>query len=638
VSQNLGRIGACHVEDHPKICCRFDKEEDLNEKHSERGSRMGRRDFFQLAGAAGLAGAAATHSLAQGGPLSSETTAHVSPQPSPEPAADQNTSDIIIATLIEWGATHVFGIVGDGINPIIEALRKRKNEIAFIGVRHEEAAAFMASGLAKHSGRLGVALATTGPGAIHLMNGLYDAALDGAPVVAITGTTFHDLEGMRFMQSVNTIKLMEDVALFNEQVTGPAHALFVVNRACRAALGGRGVAHLTIAKDVQAMKLFADTPSIENHGGRSSSSWTPPRPMPPKDQLQAAADLLNGGTRVAILAGQGCLDSRSELEEFADTLGAPIAKAYMGKAVLPDDHPLTTGGIGHLGTMPSSFIMHHCDTVVILGSTMPWIDFYPRPGQARGLQIDLKPDRIGLRYPVEIGLTADIKETLRGLKPLLIRKADRSFLNEAQKRMRDWNALLIDVANTQKGPRLRPQTAIQALSELAPANALFSMDCGANTHFAARFIRIREEQRWTGSGTLVSMAAGLPLAIAGAFAYPDRPSIAIVGDGGLAMLMAELSTAVVNNLNVKVMVLNNDSLGEVKFEQRDLGNPEYGCALGHIDFASYAVALGARGFGASNIAQLKPTISTWLQTQGPAVIDIAVDPEEPAKKPEELTI
>jgi pyruvate dehydrogenase (quinone) len=591
---------------------------------------LDRRGFVKLAGAAVLAGSTAS-ALPHRNEANNASSALVPSNPN-----DPNTSDILADALIAWGATHVFGIVGDGINPVVEGLRKRRDRIAFVGVRHEEAAAFMAGGFAKHSGRLGVCLATTGPGAIHLMNGLYDAALDGAPVLAITGTTFHDLEGMRFMQSVNTIKLMQDVSVFNEQVTGPAHALFVCNRACRAALGGRGVAHLTIAKDLQGMKLSEDKPSMENHGGRSSASWSRPAGAPPRAQLQAAADVLNSGKRVAILAGQGCLSARSEVVRVARTLNAPVAKAYLAKALLPDHHPLTTGGIGHLGTAPSSWAMHTCDTVLILGSTMPWIDFYPRPGQARGVQVDIVADRIGLRYPVEVGLTGDMAATLEALQPLLRQKADDAFLKESQARMQEWHALLDRVASTQKTSRLRPQTAMKALSDLAPGNSMFSMDCGANTHFAARMIQIRDEQTWTGSGTLVSMASGLPLAIAGAFAHPNRPSIAVVGDGGFAMLMAELSTSVVHQLNVKIMVLNNDALGEVKFEQRELGNPEYGCELGHIDFAAYARAVGAQGFRASSPGDLGTAIGQWLGAVGPAVLDVQVDAEEPTKKPEEL--
>ncbi len=591
-----------------------------------------RRGFVKLAGAVAVAAPAAAAGAAH-----AEETARVTPQPAPSLEPGENTADILVDTLITWGASHVFGIVGDGINPIVEALRKRQDRIAFVGVRHEEAAAFMAGGMAKHAGRLGVCLATTGPGAVHLMNGLYDAAYDNAPVVAITGTTFHDLQGMRFMQDVDTVKLMGDVALFNERVTGPANAALVVNRACRAARAGRGVAHLTIAKDVQRQTLADDKPSPENHGGRTSSSWSPPMGTPPSDQLRAAAAVINAGQRVAILAGQGCAGAVPQLRRLADRLGAPIAKAYLAKALLADDDPLTTGGIGHLGTAPSQWAMQSCDTVLILGTTMPWIDYYPPPGRARGVQVDIKPDHIGLKFPVEVGLTGDTAATLDALLPMLESKRDRGFLSEAQSRMRDWRGLLDRVEATQKGPRLRPQTAIRALSDLAPANALFSMDCGANTHFAARHIAIRPGQSWTGSGTLVSMASALPLAIAGAFAYPDRPSIAVAGDGGFGMLMAELSTAVLHKLNLKVMVLNNDALAQVKGEQREIDAPEYGCTLGHIDFAAYARAAGAQGFRAAGVADLRPNVQAWLAAPGVALLDVQVDAEEESHRPDKVT-
>ena len=579
--------------------------------------------------AASVAGAAAAQTAA---PPPSAAVAE------PAPGADRSTADIVVETLVTWGVTHVFGIVGDGINPIIEALRKRQDRIVFVGVRHEESAAFMATSFAKHTGRLGVCLATTGPGAAHTVNGLYDAKNDNAPVLVLTGSTFHDLGGLHFMQGLDTVKLMEDVALFNETVSGPQHALLIVNRACRAALAGRGVAHLTIAKDVQAMKLGADKPSTENHGGRTSSAWLPPQGAPPADQLRAAADVLNAGQRIAILAGAGCLTARTELRRVADLLGAPVAKAYLGKALLADDDPLTTGGIGHLGTEPSSWIMRSCDTVLILGSMMPWIDYYPKPGQARGVQVDAKADHIGIKYPVEIGLTGDMRATLSALLPLLRRPAGRAFLTDAQRRMQDWNGRLVQVAATQRSARLRPQTACRALGERAPARTVFSLDTGANTHFAARMIAIREGQAWSGSGTMASMASGLPYAIGAAFAFPDRPSIAVVGDGGFAMLMAELSTAVLHRRNVKVMVLNNDTLGEVKFEQRGLGYPEYGCALGHIDFAAFAEAVGARGLRADSVATLGPAMDAWLAEPGVAVLDVQVDGEEEPKKPEDLSV
>ena len=599
---------------------------------SNKNSGWDRRNFFQVAAAAGLA-ATAPYSGSAAQP--SETEADVARQPTPMPSADVTTADVLVETLVNWGATHVFGIVGDGINSIIESLRKRQDRIRYIAVRHEEAAAFMASGWAKHTGELGVCVGTTGPGAIHLMNGLYDAAFDGAPVVALTGLTFHDLRGVRYQQSVDTVKLMEPLTVYNEEVTGPEHAILIANRACRAALGNRGVAHLAVSKDVQLMKLSADKRSMRNPGARSSTSWSPPLSAPPADQLKAAAALLNAGSRVAVLAGQGALSARDEVTQLADALGAPVAKALLGKAVLPDDSPFTTGGIGDLGTAPSSWAMQNCDTVLILGSTMPWEEYYPKPGQARGVQVDLKPDRLGLRYPVEIGLTGDVKATLQGLLPLLTRKSDRGFLQEAQRRMADWNGLLEKVVSTARSP-LRPQMVVRTLSDLLPDNAVISLDCGANTHFAGRCLQLKAGQRLTGTGMLATMAPGLPYAIAAKLAYPDRPSIAVVGDGGFAMLMAELTTAVANNLPVKIIILKNNSLAEVKFEQKEIGNPEYGCDLAPIDFVAFAKACGAGGFRCEKPEEVKSAIQSALNSPGVAVVEAVVDAEEKPAKPGEL--
>src|SRR3984885_2315093 len=593
-----------------------------------------RRDILQGTASASLVAFTSAKSFADG-PW--ETNEAIIPQPTPSPSSDLNTSDILIETLIGWGATHVFGIVGDGINSIIEALRKRQDRIEYIGVRHEEAAAFMATGFAKHSGRLGVCVGTTGPGAIHLMNGLYEAALDGAPVVALTGLTFHDLRGVRFQQGVDTVRLMQSVALYNEEVTGPEHAIIVGNRACRMALAERGVAHLTISKDVQMMKLAADKRSMRNPGVRTSSSWGPPLPTPPEDQLRAAAKILNAGNRIAVLAGQGALSARDEVSMLADQLGAPVAKALLGKAVLQDDSPFTTGGIGDLGTAPSTWIMKNCDTVLILGSTMPWEEYYPDPGQARGVQVDLKPDRLGLRYPVEIGLTGDVKATLSGLLPHLTRKTDRSFLSEAQRRMSQWNTLLDQVETTKRSP-LRPQMVIRAVSDLLPDDAVISLDCGANNHFAARCLKLRANQRLTGTGMLASMAPGLSYGIAAKYAFPDRLSVVIAGDGGFSMLMAELVTATSNKLPVKIILLKNNSLAEVKFEQEDIGNPEFGCERAPIDFVAFAKACGAEGYRCERPEDVVPAIKSALESPRAALVEAVVDPNERPAKPEQLKV
>jgi pyruvate dehydrogenase (quinone) len=601
-----------------------------------KSSGWARRELFYGTATMGLAALSVRPTLAAGvmappGEVSSNVTSQL------QPAVNDNlnTADIIVETLIDWGATHAFGIVGDGINSIIEALRRRQDKIRFIPVRHEEAAAFMACGFAKHTGRLGVCIGTTGPGAIHLMNGLYDAALDGASVVALTGLTFHDLRGVRYQQGIDTVKLMTPLATYNEEVTGPEHALLVANRACRAALGDRGVAHLAISKDVQMLKLSADKRSMRNPGARSSSSWSPPLPEPPADQLQSAANVLNAGARVAVLAGQGALSARAELMQIADLLAAPVAKALLGKGVLPDDSPFTTGGIGDLGTAPSSWAMQSCDTVLILGSTMPWEEYYPKPGQARGVQVDLKPDRLGLRYPVEVGLTGDVKATLQGLIPLLRRKTDSGFLTEAQRRMADWNSLLERVETTEKSP-LRPQMVIRVLSDLLDDDAVISLDCGANTHFAARFLRLRPNQQLTGTGMLASMAPGMSYAIAAKLAYPDRQSVAVVGDGGFAMLMAELSTAVAQDLPVKIILLKNNSLAEVKFEQEDIGNPEYCCTLPPIDFVAFARACGADGFHCERPEEIRPAIQSALRSTRAALVEAVVDANEKPAKPDAL--
>jgi pyruvate dehydrogenase (quinone) len=596
---------------------------------------VGRRNFLQMVGAG--AGLASVATATAAGASPSETVPNAVTQPSPEFGPELNTSDIIVETLIAWGATHAFGIVGDGVNSIIEALRKRADRIRYIGVRHEEAAAFMASGFAKHTGRLGVCVGTTGPGAVHLLNGLYDAYMDGAPVVAITGMTFHDLIGTRYQQGVDTTKLMQDVALYNVEVTGPEHAIVVANRACRAALGDRGVAHLTVSKDTQMMKLSADKRSMGNPGARSSSSWMPAITQPPLDQLRAAADVLNSGRKVAILVGQGALNAREEVTQIADLLGAPVAKALLGKAVLPDDSPVTTGGIGHLGTAPSSWAMKNCDTLLILGSTMPWFEYYPKPGQARGVQIDVKPDRIGLRYPVEVGLASDVKATLQALAPLISRQSDRGFLEEAQRRMADWNRLLAGVEATARSP-LRPQMVLKALSDLMADDAVISLDCGANTHFAARHLMLRPNQRLTGTGMMASMAPGLSFAIAAQLAYPGRQSVAVAGDGGFAMLMAEMTTAVAHNLPVKIIILKNNSLAEVKFEQIELGNPSFGCDLAPIDFVAFAQACGAEGYRCGRPDEVRPTIAAALRSPKPAIVEAVVDANEKPADPEQLRV
>ena len=339
------------------------------------------------------------------------------------------TGDIVVEKLIAWGVPRVFGIPGDGINPLIEAFRKRQDRIKFIQVRHEEAAAFMAAAHAKYTGGLGVCIATTGPGAVHLLNGLYDAKCDGAPVLALTGFTYHDLAGTHHTQDVDLVTLFKDVALYDELVMGPAHAETIVDLACRTALAQHGVAHLTIPIDVQGQRVDQEHVSQQKGKSRAQSSFSPAyAAVPSDDQLAAAAALLNAGKKTAILVGRGALAARAEVEALAELLGAPVAKALLGKAVLPDDSPYTTRTTGHLGTLPSQHAVEQCDTMLVIGSTMPWLEFYPKAGQAKVVQIDRDATRIGLRCSVDVGLVGDARIALQRLLPLLRRRDDRSFL------------------------------------------------------------------------------------------------------------------------------------------------------------------------------------------------------------------
>ena len=336
-------------------------------------------------------------------------------------------ADVLVETLIDWGVETIFGLPGDGINGIMEALRIRQDKVRFIHVRHEEAAAFMACGYAKYTGKLGVCLATSGPGGIHLLNGLYDAKLDGAPVLAITGSAYHDLTHTFTQQDVELDKLFMDVSVYNSRVMGPEHVENVATLACRAALSKRGPAHITFATDLQEMPVSKKKRSMRNLPDHTSNVWAEGARIADKENIRRAAEILNAGEKVVIFAGQGALDAGDELEKIAETLGAPIIKSLLGKGCVPDDSPYTTGGIGLLGTRPSQDAMENCDTLFLVGTSMPYIEFYPEPGKVRCVQLDIDPERIGLRYDAEIGLVGDSKATLQELMPLLKRNEKRDF-------------------------------------------------------------------------------------------------------------------------------------------------------------------------------------------------------------------
>ncbi len=541
----------------------------------------------------------------------------------------KTVGDLLVERLIGWGVDTVFGLPGDGINGVFEALRTNENRIRFIQVRHEEAAAFAACGYAKFSGRLGVCVATSGPGGIHLLNGLYDAKMDGVPVLAITGDTYHDLIGTHYQQDVDLDKLYMDVALYTERITGPAHVDNAVDQAIRSALAARGIAHLTIPKDVQSWSASEAQASMANPPGHSGDIFAAPRPLPPNSSLQRAAEIINAGKRVVILAGQGALGCADELIQLAEMVGGPIIKALLGKAVVPDDSPYTTGGIGLLGTAPSQDAMQACDTLIIVGSSFPYNQFYPKPGKAKAVQIDINPERIGLRYPVEIGLVGRSKDVLAALLPSIKRKDDRGFLESAQRDMADWRRIM-EARGTRSDMPMKPQVVAHEANQLLDDDAIVIADSGTAATWVARQVHIRGKMSFSLSGTLASMANGLPYAVGAALGAPDRQVVALVGDGAFTMIMGELLTMVKYKLPVKVIVFKNDVLGQIKWEQMVLeGNPQYGVQLQTFDFATFAKACGAVGFTIERPQDAAAVLRKAFDHHGPAVVQAVVDPNEP---------
>ena len=545
---------------------------------------------------------------------------------------NMRTADIVAEALLDWKVDIIFGLPGDGINGFIEALRRRQDKIKFVLVRHEESAAFMACAYAKYTGKLGACVATSGPGAIHLLNGLYDAKADNTPVIAITGTTYSDLMNSNYQQDVNLVQLFSDVAVYNDMITVPEQAEMAVDIACRTALAQRGVSHLTIPIDVQEKKLGGKY-SRHNVAYHTSDVYAA-ETIPSHSLIEKAASVLNAGSRIVILVGQGALESGDEVVAVAEKLDAPVVKALLGKAVIPDDNQYSLGGLGLLGTTPSSDAMNEADTLLMVGTSFPYVEYLPKPGQARGIQIDIKAEKIGLRYPVEIGLVGDSKLILSALLPLLHQKYDRGFLKSKQVAMKKWNNLLKEQSTRNDKP-IKPQVIAKAVSEELDDNAIISVDCGTNTSWAARYINIRRGMKFSVSGTLSSMANGLPYAIAAQIAFPERQSVAFVGDAGLTMLMGEFATAVQYELPIKVIVIKNNTLGMIRWEQMGfLGNPEFGVEFSPIDWVKFAEACGGKGYAIKEPNEVKSIMQQAMKEEKkPTIIEAYVDPFEPPMPP-----
>ena len=541
-------------------------------------------------------------------------------------------SEALIERLAEWGVDTVFGLPGDGINGLMEGLRRNQDKVRFVLVHHEEAAAFMATAYAKATGRIGVCLATSGPGGIHLLNGLYDAKLDHMPVLAITGMQETSILGTGYQQEVALDRLYADVAEYDQMIYNPAQLPGVLDIAIRTAYARRGVAHLTVPNDIQVADADADP---WQHVAPASPPRTAPIMLqapgrPREEDLQRLADLLNDGTKIAILAGAGARHARDELLALAETLGAPIVKTLSGKATVPDDSPYTTGGIGLLGTKPSEDLMDEIDTLFMVGTNVPDPKHLPPPGMVRVGQIDADPARAGARVATEVPVVGDAKEGLAALLPLLKHRGDGKFLSKYQKETDKWRKRMTAEQDAGRDP-IAPQYVVGVLDELAADDAVMTCDSGTIATWAARHWHIRGGREFYLSGNLATMAPGMPYAIGIQHAFPGRQVIGYVGDGGFSMLMAEFITAIQHKLPVKIVINNNNSLGQILWEQMVLGYPEHGVRYPppFVNYAALAEANGAFGVKVERAADVRGAVQRALAHAGPALVDVNVNPDEP---------
>ena len=546
------------------------------------------------------------------------------------------TSDFFVQRLKAWGVTRIYGYPGDGINGVLGAIQRANKKgagIEFIQVRHEEMAAFMAAGHAKFTGELGVCLSTGGPGATHLLTGLYDAKLDHAPVLAISGQAETTSRAASYQQELNLDRVFSDVANFVQEAAAPAQVQHLVDRGVRIAKAQNGVAVLILPKDLQDEPWQA--PQHLHGFTHSGPGYQRPKIVPYHEDLLRAAEVLNAGKKVAILIGSGARGAAVEVVQAANLLGAGVAKALLGKDVLPDDAPFVTGSIGLLGTKPSSEMMKNCDTLLMIGSGFPWTEFLPEEGKARGVQIDIDPAMLGLRYPCEVNLHGDAAETLRALLPLLKRKEDRSWQEDIARQVQDWWQVMEERAMAPASP-VNPQRVVWEMSPLLPEDAIVTSDSGSCANWFARDYRVKQGQRATLSGGLACMGAAVPYAIAAKFASPNRPVVALVGDGAMQMNnMAELITIQKywkswGDGRLVVCVFNNQDLNQVTWEQRVTeGNPRFEASqsIPNVHYAAFAEMLGLKGIYVDDPEKLSGAWQEALTSDRPVVLEVKTDPE-----------
>jgi pyruvate dehydrogenase (quinone) len=553
----------------------------------------------------------------------------------------KTVGDYLIQRLQEWGITRVFGYPGDGINGIMGALNRAKDTIQFIQTRHEESAAFMACGHAKFTGEPGVCMATSGPGAIHLLNGLYDAKMDHQPVVAIVGQQARMAIGGDYQQEVDLISLFKDVAHeYVQMVSDPTQMRHMIDRAIRIAKDRRTVTCIIIPNDVQELDAVEEPPH-KHYSVHTGVGYATARMVPPAEDLQRAADVLNAGNKVAILVGAGALQATDEVMQIAELLGAGVAKALLGRAVLPDDLPYVTGCIGLLGTKASWELMTECDTLFMIGSSFPYSEFLPEEGQAKAVQIDIDGRMLSLRYPMDVILQGDAKETLNALMPLIHYKDDRSWRKQIEEEIRDWWKVVEARAMNDANP-VNPQRVFWELSARLPDNCILTADSGSSATWFARDLRLRKGMMASLSGNLATMCPGVPYAIAAKFAWPNRVAIALVGDGAMQMQgINELITISKywkewNDPRLIILVLNNRDLNMVTWEQRVLaGDPKFMASQEIPDFpyARYAELLGLKGIKVEHPDDVAAGWEEVLSADRPAVYEAMVDPNVPPMPP-----
>ncbi|PWW32167.1 pyruvate oxidase [Cytobacillus oceanisediminis] len=535
----------------------------------------------------------------------------------------KRAGDAMMDMLIEWGVDHIYGMPGDSINSLIESIRKRKEQLDFVQVRHEEAGALAAASYAKLTGKLGVCMGIAGPGAIHLLNGLYDAKLDKVPVLAIAGQVETDLMGSDFFQEVDLANLFKDVAVYSQTVMSAEQLPTVVNQAVRAAYDKKGVSVLIIPDDIPKME-------IERGARVTSTTLVQSDQIPQQQDIQQAEKLLNKAEKPIILAGKGARGARDSLIRFAEKLNAPIVLTLPGKGIVPDDHPLCLGGLGLLGTKPATLAMEEADTLIMVGTSFPFTGFLPE--NAKTIHIDKDPSQIGKRYPVDVGLAGDSELTLSKLTVLIQTPNDGAFLQKYQSQMNDWWTRLEEQEADNSVP-IKPQRVVGALQQVAADDAILSVDVGNVTVWMARHFKMKN-QKFITSGWLATLGCGLPGAIAGRIAYPHKQVFAVCGDGGFQMMMNDFVTAVKYDLPLVCIVFNNHKIAMIKFEQEVMGNAEFGTNLQNPDFARYADICGGIGYRVEHPDDILPALEKAVSHRKPCIIDVVVDANEaplPAK-------